>query len=431
MGKSRKYNSIQCIGVDTPAAINSFPQIYSKYSIVEHLKDAIKKSGYVAPTPVQAQVIPLLMDGREVICSAPTGSGKTLAFLLPIIHQLKKPKSCGSFRALILTPTRELAKQIHREALWISHGTNLRIHHIKDVKEAAKKFNPESLLKYDILVTTPNRLSILLDSDPPLMKLDKLEWLVIDECDRLFEMGFKDQLSIIYKHCLESEKCRRAMFSATFDKHLEQWAQVQMNDLVTVIVGGKNKTTPNVEQELIEVGNEEGKLLAFRELINSGVNVPVLVFVDTIEKAKKLYDEFLYDNINIDVIHSDRNQKDRDEVIAKFRAGNIWFLVCTELMCRGIDFKGVNLVINYDFPKTFVSYIHRIGRTGRAGRKGKAITFYAEDDKRFLPAIINVMKRSGCKVPKVDLKKKKSIVKGKKSIVKGKQFKNKKTIVKE
>lgn len=403
MGRGRRPNSIRTRGDEVLKPIDSFRTLYERYEIAEHLRDAIKLSGFKAPTAVQSQVIPLMLDRREIICSAPTGSGKTFAFVFPIVHQLKEPKRCGSFRALILAPTRELAKQIHRETLWISQGSNLRVHHLKDVKEAAKKFNPESLYKYDILVTTPNRLSKLLSTEPPSISLHKLEWLIIDECDRIFDMGFKDDLSIIHKHSVESNNCKRAMFSATLEKSLVDWAELQMTNVVTVTVGGKNLTNSNVEQELIYVGNELGKVISLRELITSGIQVPVLIFVEAKEKAKKLADEFFYDDINIDFIHSDRDQKDRDDIVRRFREGKIWFLVCTDLMCRGIDFKGVNVVINYDCPQKIVSYIHRVGRTGRAGRKGKAITFISDSDKKILPHIVRVMRKSGCTIPKLIL----------------------------
>lgn len=401
MGKTgRKPNSISAAGDDICKPVDSFKLMFQNYSIADHLKDAIKKSGYKAPTAVQSQIIPLMLDRREIVCSAPTGSGKTLAFLLPIIHQLREPKRSGSFRALILAPTRELAKQIHREALWISQGSNLKVHYLSDLKEAAKKFNSESSYKYDVLVTTPNKLSALLKPEPPLISLNKLEWLVIDECDRIFELGFKDDLTIIYKHCSTSDNCRRALFSATVQENLIKWAQVQMNNVATIIVGGRNRTQVNVKQELIYVGNGQGKILSLREMIMSGIQVPVLIFVDTKERAKFLANEFSLDNLNISVMHSELHQKERDSIVAKFREGKIWFLICTDLMGRGIDFKGVNVVINYDCPKTTTSYIHRIGRTGRAGREGKAITFIAKEDKKVLPQLVNVLRKSGCDIPK-------------------------------
>lgn len=398
MGRKRKPNSIRTTGEEIPKPIISFKQIYERYSIPSHLRDAIHSSKFKALTAVQSQVVPLMLDRREIICSAPTGSGKTLAFILPIVHQLEKPKKIGSFRAVILTPTRELAKQIHREALWISKGSGLRIHHLKDCKEAAVKFRPDSNYKFDVLVTTPNKLSELLRAKS--MKLDKLEWLILDECDRLFDLGFKDDLETIYKHSIESDKCRRALFSATLDKKLVEWAKVQMNDVAVVQVGGQNKTAPNITQELVYVGNEDGKILALRELIISGIEVPVLIFVETKEKAKMLANEFLFDNLNIEFIHSERDPKERDSIVSMFREGKIWFLVCTDLMGRGIDFKGINVVINYDCPQSSVAYIHRIGRTGRAGRKGRSITLVSSADRKVLPQIVKVMRRSGFEIPK-------------------------------
>lgn len=400
MGKKTRPGTIKITGDDITRRLDSFKELYRTYSIPQHLQDAIRNCGYKAPTPVQSQVIPLMFDRRELICSAPTGSGKTLAFVLPIINQLKTSRKTGFFRAIILSPTRELAKQIHREAMWMSQGFSLKIHLLQDVKEAATKFNSNSSQKFDILITTPNRLASLLKSDPPSISLNKLEWLILDECDRLFELGFKDDLQIIYNNCHQSDLLRRAMFSATMDNQLVKWSQVQMNNVAIVEVGGKNRATSSVEQHLIHVGNEEGKVLSLRELIMSGIEVPVLIFVETKERAKFLANQFQYEDLNMDFIHSERDQKERDKIVTSFREGKIWFLVCTDLMGRGIDFKGVNVVINYDCPQTGVSYIHRIGRTGRAGRTGKAFTFVANSDRKNLSQIAKVLKRSGCGIPK-------------------------------
>lgn len=159
----------------------------------------------------------------------------------------------------------------------------------------------------------------------------------------------------------------------------------------------RNVATDTIQQELIFTGSEEGKLLALKQLVLDGrIRPPVLIFVQSKERAQQLFRELLFDGLNVDAIHSDRTQIQRNRTVEKFRTGEIWILITTELMSRGIDFKGVNLVINYDFPQSITSYIHRIGRTGRAGRKGEAITFYTEQDFEFLRAIANVMKASGC-----------------------------------
>jgi ATP-dependent RNA helicase DDX52/ROK1 len=143
---------------------------------------------------------------------------------------------------------------------------------------------------------------------------------------------------------------------------------------------------------------EEGKLLAIRQLVREGLKPPVLLFLQSKERAKQLFHELVYDGINVDVIHAERTQEQRDQTIRRFRTGEIWVLICTDLMARGIDFKCVNMVINYDFPQSAVSYIHRIGRTGRAGREGRAVTFFTEADIHYLRSIANVMKLSGCEV---------------------------------
>ncbi|XP_017395379.1 probable ATP-dependent RNA helicase DDX52 isoform X2 [Cebus imitator] len=381
----RNKHKIHVQGTDLPDPIATFQQLDQEYKINSRLLQNILDAGFQMPTPIQMQAIPVMLHGRELLASAPTGSGKTLAFSIPILMQLKQPANKG-FRALIISPTRELASQIHRELIKISDGTGFRIHMIHKAAVAAKKFGPKSSKKFDILVTTPNRLIYLLKQDPPGIDLTSVEWLVVDESDKLFEdgkTGFRDQLASIFLACT-SHKVRRAMFSATFAYDVEQWCKLNLDNVVSVSIGARNSAVETVEQELLFVGSETGKLLAMRELVKKGFNPPVLVFVQSIERAKELFHELIYEGINVDVIHAERTQQQRDNTVYSFRAGKIWVLICTALLARGIDFKGVNLVINYDFPTSSVEYIHRIGRTGRAGNKGKAITFFTEDDKPLL-----------------------------------------------
>ncbi|KAL1116387.1 hypothetical protein AAG570_004861 [Ranatra chinensis] len=347
-----------------------------------------------------------MCDGRQVLVCAPTGSGKTAAFLIPLIANLGVGKG---LRALVLCPSRELAKQTYRECIRLSAGTGVRPHIISKVSMSDNKFGPKFSLKFDLLIGTPNRLIYLLKREDSGLDLSSLKWLVIDESDKLFESGVKgfgDQLQQIYEAC-DPAVVKRALFSATYTIDVARWCKHNLKDLVTIIVGQRNTTADQVEQELVFVGNENGKLIAFRELVQKGLTPPVLVFVQSKERAKELFDELIYDNINVDVIHADRPQLQRDNVVQAFREGKIWVLICTELMGRGIDFKGVRLVVNYDFPNSAISYIHRIGRTGRAGRPGKALTFFTEDDRDSLRSISAVMKESGCPVPDYMLKLKK------------------------
>ncbi|XP_023232182.1 probable ATP-dependent RNA helicase DDX52 [Centruroides sculpturatus] len=413
----RKQHQINIWGSDIPDPISEFEQLCERYEVSPIILKNIKELGYESPTPIQMQAIPIMIHRREVLACAPTGSGKTAAFLIPIINHLKEPLKKG-FRAIVVSPTRELAKQIFRECIRLANGTGLKIHFINKASTAIQKFGQKSAKNFDILVTTPNRLIYLLQQEPPVINLRSVEWLIIDESDKLFEAGedgFRDQLAIIYKAC-DSINVRRAMFSATFAYDVEQWCKLNLDNVVTVSIGIRNSATDLVKQELIFVGNESGKLIEFRNLIKRGVMPPVLIFVETKERAKELFSELIYDGINVDVIHSERTQLQRDNTVKSFRSGKIWILICTELMGRGIDFKGVNLVINYDFPRSAISYIHRIGRTGRAGRPGHAITFFTEEDRINLRSIAQVMKDSGCDVPDFMLQLKKPSKKIKKQL---------------
>lgn len=224
--------------------------------------------------------------------------------------------------------------------------------------------------------------------------LSRVQHLVLDEGDKLLEMGFLEQVDEILHACTHP-KLARHLLSATLPPSVEQLARSFMRDPVQVEIGARNSAAQTVTQKLLYVGTEEGKLLALRQLIQAGVRPPVLVFVQSKERAKDLFHELVYDGINVDVIHSERTQAQRDKIVDEFRAGRIWFLIATDLMGRGMDFKGVNLVVNYDFPQSIVSYIHRIGRAGRAGRAGEAVTFFTNDDTLLLRSVANVIKQSG------------------------------------
>ncbi|KAK9955717.1 hypothetical protein ABG768_015575 [Culter alburnus] len=396
----RHQNRINVHGTDIPDPVSSFEELQKEYDLDPRVIQNIKAAGFQTPTPIQMQAIPLMMHKREILACAPTGSGKTMAFCLPLLAHLRQPLNKG-FRALIISPTRELATQTHRELLKLSEGVGFRVHMINKGVNAVKKYGPKSAKKFDILVTTPNRLIYLLNQDPPAINLSGVEWLVVDESDKLFEdgkSGFREQLATIFLAC-SSPKIRRVLFSATFATDVEQWCKLNLDSLVSVNIGPRNSAVETVEQQLLFVGSENGKLLAMRNLIKQGFLPPVLVFVQSIDRARELFHELVYEGINVDVIHADRTQQQRDNVVSSFRSGKIWVLICTALLARGIDFKGVNLVINYDFPTSAVEYIHRIGRTGRAGHKGKAITFFTEDDKPLLRSIATVIKRAGCPVP--------------------------------
>ena len=396
----RKQHRLHVQGSDVPAPVATFDELSGRLGVRPQIVDNLRAAGYFEPTPVQMQAVPVMLERRELLACAPTGSGKTAAYLVPVLQHLREPRNAGC-RALVLAPSRELARQIALEATRLAAGTGLRVRCLDKAKRAADGTPRPVSPKYDLLVSTPNRLIYLLDAEPPLVTLRTVEWLVVDESDKLFEAGergFREQLGRIYSAC-DSAQVRRALFSATFAHDVDQWCRLNLDNVVTVSVGQKNTASDVVEQELVFVGSESGKLYAFRNIMQKGLTTPCIIFVQTKERAKELFRELIYDGVMVDVIHADRTQLQRDNVVKAFRAGKVWVLICTELMGRGIDFKGVNLVINYDMPPSTTSYIHRIGRTGRAGRPGKAVSFFTTKDVPNMRQIAHLVKNSGCEVP--------------------------------
>ena len=415
----RKENHIHVHGTDIPDPIETFDELVERYGLESSLRSNITGAGFNGPTAIQMQAIPLMLNTRDILACAPTGSGKTLSFIIPILHQLKSPKKKG-FRALILSPTRELAEQIHREFCAMNIGKNFKIHMLTKAKASSNSYGCKSSQSFDILVATPKRVVHLLNQEPPSINLSNIEWLVLDEGDKLFEEGndgFQEQVATIYQAC-DNPQIHRALFSATLANQVEHWCYIHLDNFVKVTVGVRNSAVNTVEQELLFVGQESGKLLAVRDIFRKGFHPPILIFTQSKERAKELFNELIYDGINVDVIHAERTEAQRDNVVKSFRMGKIWVLIATELMGRGIDFKGINLVVNYDFPPSAVSYIHRIGRTGRAGRSGKAVTLFTEDDVINLRSIANVMQGAGCDIPAWMLQIKKPSRKTKRKLLK-------------
>lgn len=230
------------------------------------------------------------------------------------------------------------------------------------------------------------------------LNCEKVRHLILDEGDRLFDHEFFEQTNKLITHF--SSNIRKSLFSATIPSSVEALLKKIMDQPVRLIVGKKDTATDTIEQKLVHVGSEEGKMVALRQLIHDGgLQPPTLIFVQSVERANELYNELKFEGLNIDVMHSERTQAQRDFLVHRFRQGEIFVLICTDIMSRGIDFKGVALVINYDFPVSVQNYIHRIGRTGRAGRPGRAITYFSTSDVKYLRSIIYVMQRSGSEVP--------------------------------
>ncbi len=415
----RKSYRANVTGDDIPLPIGSFEDLISRFKFDSRLLTNLIDSGFTEPTPIQSEAIPITLFDRDVLACAPTGSGKTLAFVIPLIQQLlqSNKEQNNGLRGLIISPTKELAQQIFDECNKLVKKMPLKIAILSKSLSSKLKNNIIKKDKFDIIISTPLRLIDLVKNEA--LDLSKVEHLIFDEADKLFDKNFLEQTDDILTQC-KNPSLRKSMFSATIPSSVEETANSIMNNTVRVIIGHKEAANQQIEQKLTFCGNEEGKLIAIRQLIQSGeLNPPVIIFLQSITRAKALYHELLYDKLNVDVIHAERTQIQRQKIIEGFKKGDIWVLICTDVLARGIDFKGVNLVINYDVPNSAQAYVHRIGRTGRGGREGKAITLYTKEDSIAIKPIINVMKQSGSKydewmdnMTKISKKQKQSIKNG-------------------
>ena len=390
----RKRLKMRVQGADgaCPAPLQGFEELHERYKCGRRLLERMREANFKEPTPIQRQAVPILCSGSELLAIAPTGSGKTLAFLLPIIMKLGTHEEGGA-RALLLAPTKELAGQSARILRILSRGVSGLKSCLLTKATAGNDFS-----KVDIVVATPMRLKILLQHDK--IDLSKVLYLVLDEADKLFEMGFVEQIDAVVAAC-DNKDVTRALFSATLPEKVEELARSVMARPIRLTVGERNSASNTISQRMVFCGHEAGKLLALRQIIREGIKPPVIIFTQSKERAKHLAKELTGDGLHIGLIHAEMSDSKREEQVDRFRMGETWVLIATDLMARGMDFVGVSTVINFDFPGSPTSYIHRIGRSGRAGRPGAAITFFTEEDAQRgdLKPIANVMKNSGCEVP--------------------------------
>eukprot|EP01112_Ceratiomyxa_fruticulosa_P008312 TRINITY_DN2152_c0_g4_i1.p1 TRINITY_DN2152_c0_g4~~TRINITY_DN2152_c0_g4_i1.p1 ORF type:complete len:693 (-),score=189.18 TRINITY_DN2152_c0_g4_i1:54-2132(-) len=389
--KIRSDFTISVDGDYAPEPIENFQDLQKDYKMRSYLLKNIESSGYAEPTPIQMQCIPSMLSVHDVIAIAPTGSGKTAAYVIPILHLLNEPSKEG-VRAIMLGPTKELTQQMHRHVEKLSKGKPFKICLLTKKSTSSLQSNQ----KFDVIIATPSGLVSLIRRN--IFSFNRVLRLVFDEADSLFDTTFLKQVDEIITAC-RNPSLRVSLFSATMHPDVQHLAKTVMKEPLTITVGTTNAAPDTVEQRLNFVGSEEGKLLAIRQLFVGGVKPPVLIFVQSKERADELFRELVYDGIFVDVIHSDRTEAQRDVIIEKFRSGALWVLIATDLVSRGMDFKGLSLVINFDFPRSMTEYIHRVGRTGRAGRPGKAVTLFTESDIPLLKRVAPIMKTTGCEVP--------------------------------
>ncbi|KAF3902998.1 hypothetical protein ABW20_dc0107253 [Dactylellina cionopaga] len=400
------------------------------------------------------------LDGCDVdlMTIAPTGSGKTLAYAIPAIDRLIRTKHEEGeryergIRVIVLSPTRELADQIVNEFRKLLLGTGIRVigmkkslipkerrkinNYVKDDSESSEEDEDSEddegsgeettkeivvprdatssskgmAVKSEIMVATPLLLLHAIQLCPDLFPVSDVTRVILDEADVLLDDLFLSQTSSIVAH-LTSPSLSFSFWSATMPSSSETLATNLISShpsianaskprkLVRLIAGIKDSSLPTIRQTITYTASERGKLMALRQLFNTSLKTPCLIFLQTIPRAQALHAEIMYDlptPNRIAVLHSNLSETARSKIMDSFRAGEIWVLITTDLLSRGVDFRGVSLVINYDIPTSIASYIHRIGRTGRAGREdGMAVTYYTEEDVKYVRGIVGVMEKSG------------------------------------
>ena len=339
---------------------------------------AVEDLGFKEPTPIQAQAIPVALSGRDIIGSAQTGTGKTAAFALPILHHLEKP---GRLRALILEPTRELADQVAEALRKFSKHTGLRIGLIYGGVGYGNQ-REQIARGMDILVATPGRLLDFMDQGE--IHLAHLTHLVLDEVDRMLDMGFLPDVKKIVGFC--PSKRQTLFFSATVPPEIERLTSWVLRDPLTIEIGLRRSAAETVSHALYPVASDQKHELLLG-LLEKTHYESVIVFCRTKMGADRVAASLTHLPHPVGVMHSDRSQGERNEALAGFRSGKYPVLVATDIAARGLDIAGVTHVINYDVPQHPEDYVHRIGRTGRAATEGDALTLFVAEELPYVEAI--------------------------------------------
>lgn len=360
------------------------------------LLDGLDSMGFHKPTPVQEQAIPIILAGKDIIASAQTGTGKTAAFVLPLIHRILENPAPGKIRALVIVPTRELAVQIDQQIQGLSYFTSVSSIPIYGGSDASVFSQEKTALTsgVEVVIATPGRFISHLNLG--YVNLKELDILVLDEADRMLDMGFHRDLMKIVSHVNTNRQT--LMFSATMPNHIVQLAREILREPERVSIA-LSKPAEGIEQAAYVVFDEDKARLA-DSLLAAGEYKSVIVFASTKQAVRKVYETLKRRNFLTGIISSDLEQAQREEVLLAFRNRKIAILVATDVVSRGIDIDGIELVVNYDVPNDAEDYVHRVGRTARAERKGKAITFIGPDDMRKFGKIEKLV---GYEIPKLPI----------------------------
>jgi ATP-dependent RNA helicase RhlE len=357
---------------------------FSDLGLPDYVLKAVSDAGYTVPTPIQVQAIPELLQGKDLIGGSQTGTGKTAAFALPMVARLRKH---GALRALVLEPTRELAQQVYDAVCAYASHTNLRVALLYGGVRYGKQ--REQLDRgADIVIATPGRLIDFLGQKA--LSLGEVQMMILDEADRMLDMGFLPDVKRIIGHTPRSRQS--LLFSATVPPAIETLSKWMLSDPVTIRIGSGTSTADTITHSIYPV-DERQKFDLLLALLDSMDYDSVLIFSRTRHGADKIARALDKKGRKAGVLHSDRSQREREAAMSDFRAGRTRILVATDIVARGIDISGISHVINYDIPQHAEDYVHRIGRTGRAEREGEAVTLYTAGEQDFLTSIERFIKQ--------------------------------------
>ncbi len=363
---------------------------FSSFGLSEAILRAINEVGYSTPTPIQVKAIPAVLSDRDVMAAAQTGTGKTASFVLPLLQRLANDDKVKSnhIRALVLTPTRELAVQVAESVATYAKHLSLK----SSVVYGGVKINPQMMKLrsgVDVLVATPGRLLDLFDRNA--VKFSQLETLVLDEADRMLDMGFSDEIRKILM--LLPKKRQNLLFSATFSDDIRKLTNGLLKNPVKIEISQRNSAPKSVKQWVYEVDKSK-KFALLSHLIRDKDWSQALVFTRTKNGADQLVRHLKSENISAVAIHGDKSQGLRTRALADFKANKTRILVATDIAARGLDIHDLPHVINFDLPKVPEDYIHRIGRTGRASSQGEGISLVSADEVKLLAAIETLIRQT-------------------------------------
>ncbi|VVN24208.1 ATP-dependent RNA helicase RhlE [Pseudomonas fluorescens] len=364
---------------------------FAQLGLIEPLLRTLQQRDYSTPTPVQAQAIPAVLAGRDLMAAAQTGTGKTAGFALPVLQRLAlegEKVASNSIRALILVPTRELAEQVHANVQQYAENLPVSTYAVY----GGVSINPQMMRLrrgVDLLVATPGRLLDLFRQKA--VKFGQVQMLVLDEADRMLDLGFAEELQSVYAAL--PRKRQTLLFSATFSEQIRMLAGLALNDPLSIEVSPRNAAANTVKQWLVPV-DKKRKADLFCYLLRKQRWKQVLVFAKTRNGVDQLVERLLAEGVVADGIHGDRPQATRQRALDTFKAREIQVLVATDVAARGLDIDDLPLVVNLDMPIVAEDYVHRIGRTGRAGNKGEAISLVCADEVQMLSAIETLIRQT-------------------------------------